>query len=232
MSPVDPMQRIQYVTKHYQTLQGLRFIPIGFAMLICALIWMMSPSLLSLSLFGIEIAFLVGFVLYWRIATYYKRAFGWVQPQPAGPISRRVRVVFVAILGIFVMLSIVAPFTPLRGLLFLLRAPHVTALRLIASIAGGIGGVAMLFTYWIMGDLHYRPYWGVIAIVLIIISFALLLPIPALAAFYEPNRWWAVLATVFFLPWSIATIVGGVLDHRLLTRSLGPLPEEKRAGTF
>jgi hypothetical protein len=74
------VERIRFVTQHFNDLQGLRMVPVGL-LLICQ---GLTSFFLSWPLVLLELTITVGsFFLIFRARSYY-RTFGEVEPQPAG----------------------------------------------------------------------------------------------------------------------------------------------------
>jgi len=147
---------------------------------------------------GVVIAcFALALVGFWRITIWYRGHYGRVEQTPR---QRRLG----RIIGGTGALAFLLPFE----------------IDIVAANGGSVPVNLMLFTLslWIVGYWFYigRPFWHypLIAGAGIVLGFLSIAGIP-------PNTfaWHLREATLYF---ALATIVGGVIDHVILTRSLSP----------
>lgn len=215
------LQRIQFVTTYYGWLQGLRFVPFGLVYLGFAA-WLALPPLegadakarLGVALLVQLGGLLLATGLYAWVGAYYRRRFGEVKVSAATR-QRMLRAV-----GMSAGVALVA------GLLVgLLRGSgHLTAVPLSGLL---LASALALVWYWHWSGRFARHYLGVAA------GFALLAALHAV----EANPVYALLRALPFTSdgrgvavtlvgtWGLAIVVMGVLDHRLLARTLGYEPE-------
>ncbi|MFL6194232.1 MAG: hypothetical protein ACJ75H_08680 [Thermoanaerobaculia bacterium] len=107
---IRDLDRIRFVTRHYNDLQGLRsWVPLGLVLLGLA-----SPPLLRAVL-------ILGALLLWLGATrYYKETFGAVLPPPMDPVAETYPVSVFTPAGPAPRLQIVRPVTPLARHFFVI----------------------------------------------------------------------------------------------------------------
>lgn len=219
----EQLRRIQFVTTYYSWLQGLRFIPLGLLGLGLA-VWMSlfpqepvqpkthRPEVLLVVLGGLALSG----SLYAVLGAYYRRRFGVVQATPLTR-QRMVRAIVVSLviglaLGALARLSRLGP-GPSKGVLF------VTLL---------LCGLGIIWYWHWTGRVvhHYLP----VAAGFVGLSLLELLganPVCALLQrlpFTTDSRCAGVTLSS---AWGLSVIVLGVLDHRLLVRTLGTPPESE-----
>lgn len=208
------LERIRYVAANYGRLQGLRKVPLGLvilslvALLLVALAWPVEEDLIVpvgyavLVLAAILAVFLGAFLLYFRISGYYERRYGLVRQRFSRvPLRRKA----------------------LYWMMFV-------AVALGGSLALLLLGAAMLAAYW--PERRFRAHYVVMAalivgiglahmvcVVVYLTNGAWLWPVGEFAGLARNYAWTAL--GLYFL-------VGGVLDHQLLVRSMKDLPEEER----
>lgn len=209
--PAPDLTRIQSVTANYRQLQGLRWLPLGVALLLATPLyagWQFAPGGVLLALWLLPLA--LGLALHRLVAAYYARTFGWVQPLSRPSLQRGEEIVLWAVLLASLPLS-----QRMGGTGVLLVAVSVVACGL------------MVLPLRHAGSLRLRRHWPLLALLLAGATLALVLPLAPL----HPERW--SLYTPFAL-WvatlSLCLIIGGVLDDRLLRRSLAAAAEDGHAG--
>jgi flagellar biosynthesis protein FliQ len=215
------LQRIQFVTTYYGWLQGLRFVPFGLVQLAFAA-WLALPppegtdaqGRYGVGLLVMQGAMLLATGLYALVGVYYRRRFGDVR------VSASTRQRMHRALGVSVVVGLVA------GLLvaFIRKSTQLTEPPLSAIL---VLSALSLVWYWHWSGRVARHYLGVAA------GFALL----ALLHAVEANPVYALLRALPFTTdtraggvtlagsWGLAVVAMGVLDHRLLARTLGNEPE-------
>ena len=190
------LQQIAWVTRHYDHLQGLRQLPFGFMFLLIAIdksgLWPWFSIWQPLS--GLA-AVGLGVVGYWWIGQYYARTLGQVQPLPHS--KWRMGVAAVVFLGLFY----------LAGTAEIARDWPFSASGLVIS-----GGLVVY--YWQNG--RYRPHYLILAVFMAVVS---LLPLTGLLAVEQVHLLGpdAVIGALLF---ALISIVGGLVDHWLLIRTL------------
>lgn len=198
------LTRMRYITRNYGAMQGLRLVPWGVAVLVATPLyggWHFTQSGLWLALWLLPFA--VGLGLYGLVGVYYARTFGRVRPAHRLTIGQRA--------ALWVALVVVAFLLP-RGV-----SPH-----LMLAVFSVAAVVATALQLWRTDGLPSRAHWVVLVALLAAVNLPLLLPLPLL----RPERWSAyTLLALWLASWSLCLIVGGLLDHRLLVRTLAPAPE-------
>jgi MFS family permease len=205
------LERVRYVAANYERLQGLRKLPIGVllvslvAALVLARAWTpedaVVPAVYVYVVLGLIVMFFVGaFFLYYSISAYYERKYGSVEHFRRVPLRRK-----------------------------LLSGALVLAVILSTSFGLLLLGVAALIVYW--SERHFRSHYVIMAALMIgygtfhmLALIAGLTIIPGLWTvawkLYELGRLITLTTVGLYL------IVGGILDHRLLVRTMKRLPEE------
>lgn len=193
------LTRIQKITSNYFFWQGLRLVPFGFLFLIGAA-GFVEPPLWPYTILPSEVVLLVAVILayvaFQALGTYYTRVFGSVTDL-AGVHSRR-EVVKWWIVYPIMGLSLIAD--------WFLKWP--------IFLSGLTWGAALVAYWWSTGQ--GRKHYLVAALVL----FALT-PLPAFSI-VAPGR---PIFALFHAVVGVIYLVGGLLDHRELSRILGPIEE-------
>ncbi|HRQ41734.1 MAG TPA: hypothetical protein PLD25_27755 [Chloroflexota bacterium] len=193
---IQELQQITWVTRHYDHLQGLRQLPFGFMFLLIAIdkagVWPWFSIWQPLT--GL-VAVGLGITGYWWIGRIYARTLGQVQQLPGQ--GKRMGLFVVVFLGLFFI----------AGSVEIARNWPFSASGLV--IAGGL-----VVYYWQNG--RYRPHYLILAAFM---AFVSLLPLTGLLAveqvyLFGPD---AVIGALLF---SLITVVGGLVDHWLLMRTL------------
>lgn len=194
------VKRIQQVTANYFLWQGLRFIPFGLLFLLGAIGFLEQP-LWPYTVLPSEgvllIATLLAFVAFQGIGTYYERTFGRVQGAPG--IHRRRNLVKWWVVYPAVGVSLILDWM-LQGPLF---------------FSGIVWAVAVLAYWWSTGRgrMHYLVAVTVLACFTFFPAFHLVAPgKPIFVLFY------AIVGVTF--------ILGGLLDHRELTKFFASIQEQ------
>lgn len=222
------LQRIQFVTTYYPWLQGLRFVPFGLVQLGFAA-WLALPepegvdskARLGVGLLTMQGGMLVATALYALVGRYYRQRFGEVR------VSATTRQRMHQAIGVSVVVGLVV------GLLTALIRGGAWTQPVELPLAGLLVVSALgVVWYWHWSGRVARHYLGVAA------GFAAVAGLHAL----EANPVYALLRTLPFTSdaragavtlvgtWGLAVVVMGVMDHRLLARTLGQEPEPE-AGT-
>ncbi|GAC1399908.1 MAG: hypothetical protein NVSMB65_17850 [Chloroflexota bacterium] len=190
--------QIRYVTEHYRQLQGLRLVPFGAALLLAAPLyggWHATQSGVLLALWLLPLA--VGIGLSTLVSAYYARTFGRVQHVRRRLWTRRQE----AALWVVLLGAIVAT-----------RPAGSPRLLLAAFTVVVIGG--LFFTLRRSGGVRPRRHWAVLAGLLALVNLPLLVLLP-----HAPWIDYTLLG-IWTGSLSVCLIVGGLLDHRLLMRTL------------
>jgi hypothetical protein len=217
------LQRIQFVTTYYGWVQGLRFVPFGLMNLAFAA-WLALPwpeGVDEKGRMGVALlAHMGGMLLATGLAAltgvYYRRRFGEVQVSAAT--RQRMQRALMISAGVGLVAGLLTA--------LLRKATHITELPLSGLLLAS--ALAMVW-YWHWSGRFARHYLGVAA------GFALLAALHAV----EANPVYALLRTLSFTSnsrgaavtligtWGLAIVVMGVMDHRLLARTLGYEPESE-----
>lgn len=211
----EHLRRIQLVTRYYDWLQGLRFLPLGLLLLGMAG-WAMAqpgdsarPPRVGLAVLGAAMG--VGFLLYAVVGAYYRRRFGDVRPSAATKQTRRRMVLTFALAALVVAQVLVL----VRG-----RGSGPA----MGATVGLALGAASLWAYWAwMGRFvrHYPPVAGAMLLAAGLHQLGLN-PLCALLHAGTASPDWRCDMATFHLVWGLAIVVMSVLDHRLLVRTLRP----------
>ena len=219
------LQRIQFVTTYYDWLQGLRFVPFGVVQLLFAA-WLSVPrpegadakGYFAVALLANLGGMLVATGLYGLLGGYYRQRFGEVRRSAVTHQRMQRAIGLSAALGLFAGLltamlraSTSASGLPLTEFLFLSAASIVGYWYWSGRVASHYLGVAGLFA--LLAGLHAVDASPV---------YALLRTLP----FTTDSHGAAVTLAG---TWGLAVILMGVMDHRLLARTLGHEPEAETA---
>lgn len=215
------LQRIRFVTTYYDWLQGLRFVPFGLVLLGFAA-WMALPRAqgvgthehMAVAMVWTMGGLLLATVLYPLVGVYYRRRFGVVRRSSRTQVRMHKALVMSTLVGLVAgVLAVVIRRTAHLGEMPLSSFLFCSALSLV--------------WYWHWSGRVARHYLGVAT------GFALLAVLHAVGAspvyallqalpFTTHDEGMAVTLTG---SWGLAVVVMGVLDHRLLARTLGHEPE-------
>ncbi len=211
------LRRIQYVTRHYQELQGLRYVPFAIA-------GTAAPLLLAGGLLagGGLVEAVVGIVILGAsiglgplITSYYARTYGRVTPSHGA--ARWLAV------GIATAVA--------TGLLFdtLWQLSPDQSGRLFVEILTLVAAVVLLVGFGWGERLLLRPYWAVMGAALLLFNLVLLFLAPGSlpAPFGVTGHNALTLLLLYLMPLCLALAIGGVLDHLLLVRTFAPRQEDQ-----
>ncbi len=206
---VQDLKRIRYVTENYERLQGLRAVAMGIVLVLFG--------------GGLSVSFLMGFVgsrtfqtFLWGVCvlatlllpiwaeSYYGRRFGRVRSRWTG-LSRY------DVMGMLLVLAFA------WGLLAAIEFYGEGMERFMSSVAPGayFGGL-IVYAWWPKRS-SLTAYWPILAVLVVGAG-------PLLSLAGQISGWQLILPMIAVL--GIASIVGGFLDHLLLTRTMKSLPEE------
>ena len=187
---MENLTRIRYITRNFDTLQGLKMVPFGLYFLATGAGWLGEQGDLSLSL----PAFALTILAYWLISRYYTRNFGRVYPERSNIVNN-------------ILL-------PLVVILILWIAAAVDYwMRLPVSIFGLTLAIT-LFGWWWLQDQRTRVHYAVMSGLIALISLAPLSGIGEGWSIIQPPR------TLFNLLVGVIFVIGGILDHLILVNSL------------
>lgn len=190
MDDAKRLERIHHLTANYFFWQGLRFVPMGIALLLFAFViqW---PAPVFVRKVVIVLTLVAGLVLSSMLGRYYKRSFGSVQGIPGQHARRDVVKWLIVYPLLFLSLAIDGLW---KGPVF---------------VTGPIWGAATLAYWWSTGRgrLHYIP-------VALVLSATAFLPTLGVVPRGAPmlNLFIGLLGGVY--------IVAGLLDHFELVRLL------------
>ncbi|MCP3140637.1 hypothetical protein [Pyxidicoccus xibeiensis] len=211
----EQLRRIQLVTRYYDWLQGLRFLPIGLMLLVMA-VFLASLPLEGgrpprLSLTVLEVGGPVALVLYFVLGWYYRRRFGDVKPSAATLQTRRRMMWTFVLAGLVLSQGVVLALGRKSG------EPMPVTLALVLA-AGS------LVAYWAwMG--RFVPHYPPIAGGMLLLAGVHGLGFNPLCTLLHPGSsaldWRCEMAT-FHAVWGLVIVALSVLDHRLLVRTLRP----------
>jgi hypothetical protein len=217
------LQRIQFVTTYYDWVQGLRFVPLGLVQLGFAA-WLALPTpegtdakgRLGVAMLVMLGASLLALGCYALLGAYYRRRFGEVRRSATTNQRMQRAIGMSAVAGLVVGLLVAA----IRKSA---QAPAAEPPVLLILVVSALS----LVWYWQWSGRVARHYLGVAG------AFGALAVLHAVDA----NPVYALLRTLPFTSdaraaavtltgmWGLAVVVMGVLDHRLLVRTLGHEPE-------
>jgi len=211
----ERLQRIQFVTRYYDWLQGLRFLPFGVLMAGFAL-WLAllpleggTPATLGAIALGVGLVATLG--LYPLVGGYYQRRFGEVRSSQAMKQTRLRLTLLFAVAGMALAFGLVA--LGLRGV-----GPGFSMSWALAISA------AALVAYWAaIGRFvpHYPPIAGAMLLVALLHALGLNPLCDWLHVGDAASTVRCDLVT-FHAAWGVALMVLALLDHRLLVRTLSP----------
>lgn len=192
--------RVRQITAHYDLLQGLRLLPVGGFLVAFALAYSGWWPHWELDAHPAPAVAAGGtaLLLNYGLAAWYRRRFGTVTCRPR---STRWHLLYAGALGVFA-LAMVAEHR---------FAPPV-------SVFGLTAAALTLLYWWVLGA--FQTHYLVLAALLAALSLG---PVPALAgALFPASGSPRVTAVAALL--GLLYCVGGLYDHRLLVRALGPPP--------
>lgn len=202
----DPRRAAQ-ITSRFRELQGLKQVPIGVAVLVSAAAIFFMPlgavetrrSDVSVLLVGVAVmvlAFALGVIAMRKIASWYVRKFGSVVPT-----KRQQRLN--AILGVIGVVAVLIQFN-------------------IESVAANNGQnvpvnlLDLTFALWFLAYWFYLGRTSYHYLVAAVIGFAL--GVLSIAGVPPGTFAWHLREALVYI--GVVTIIGGVIDHRILTRAL------------
>ena len=217
------LDRVRYVTRNYEKLQGLKAVPFG--LLILLVFWGVFPladlllrgsglskekisSIADLVSAGLMIVILLlTSVFYLGARDYYRKRYGTVSSLAVLPSVRR------KILGVAVFLLVVDAFgVPIPDGL-----PQVSVIPLVF-------GAALLAAYW--PERRFRAQYLILAVLFMGLAFIPLLVIDTIPA----NKAWALDSVLAWNVLGLYCVIGGVFDHLLLIRTFKSTPGEDNGG--
>ncbi len=213
---MSELRRIQFVTRFFPYLQGLRLLPIGLGLLVLAAwaAWRGSPGAVTLLRPERLPVLLLGALpilgLYGLLGIYYRNTYGMVR-QPWTTRRRVLRAMLtVSLLGM------------VMGILERSSAGTPAPMGLFLGLLG------LSFTWcWVRSSFVAHHYF--------VTGVAVMIFAPAHPLGYPPVG--ALLQTLpftsdahcpevtLFSTWGMALIMLGLLDHRMLVRSMRPIPD-------
>lgn len=207
------LERVRYVTAHYEDLQGLVWVPFGVLLAVAGLLigvgftpeaqTRLAGDLLALGGGAIVIGLIVSRLL---IERHYQRRFGRVMQIESAFFRRWQTYLLVAL--------------PLLAVMFALQfvvlgEPEFSLFGFFSALGAGEAA-----SWWY--DRRFRGQWLVTGAVLASCGAAGFAYELARAGPIEPTAYMPLLFALL----SVHLLVGGVLDHRLLTRTMKDVPEE------
>jgi hypothetical protein len=208
------LRRVQYVTRHYRELQGLRYVPFAIAGMSAALLAGGLPAGGGLVEAAAGIVILgASFGLGPLIASYYTRTYGRVTPSHGAARGRAAGIATVVAIGLL--------FVTLRQL-----SPDQSG-RLFVEILTLAFAVVLLVGFGWGERLLLRPYWAVMGAALLLFNLVLLFLAPGSLSAPFGVTGLNALTLLYLAPLALALAIGGVLDHLLLLRTFAPRQEDQ-----
>ena len=214
-SAIPSPARARHLTRHFDSLQGLAQLPIGALFLGMLLLsaWLPPtprafPRGAALATLEAELAailvsgFVVAVLLSWSIRARYRRSFGTVAPRP----GHRTWVVLVTVPLAFAVAY------PLKADLEAWLATGRTLPLNLSDLA--LAGLLVLYWWYTSRTLHHY---------LVLAGLAFLLGLASLVGLTPATLAWHLRELLLLI--ATACIVGGILDHRALTRTMPKPPE-------
>lgn len=209
---VRDLERVRYVTENYEDLQGLARVPVGLLVLAVWGFFLISNFEISSKFVAdvvITLSLLIGGVmilLFFRIKGYYRRRYGRVRVIPNVFKKRRVYSGVIAL-----VVSLLASYLALwMGVMENLDPFPFILLGL---------GIMEVIDRW--PERRFRPHHFVVGVLMALSGLILWLLV--LSDRQYPDALVLHLLTALFV---LSLVVGGILDHLLLVRTMKSLPEE------
>ncbi|AEI68637.1 hypothetical protein [Corallococcus macrosporus] len=215
----ERLQRIQFVTRYYDWLQGLRFLPFGVLLAGFALWLALLPpdggTPAAVGAIALAVGMVATLVLYPLAGGYYQRRFGEVRPSAVMKQTRLRLTVLFAVVGLALASGLVALGFDGAGTGF--------------PVSGALAvSAAALLAYWAaIGRFvpHYPPIAGAMLLVAALHALGLNPLCGWLHAGDAASTIRCDLVT-FHAAWGVALTALAVLDHRLLVQALSPAPAD------
>lgn len=209
------LQRIEYVTRHFAELQGLRILPFALY-LVAGALYDATWGYRSHATIGMTVLWLTALaagVAYLRLGDYYRREFGQVQPRVEPGKQRVSMALFVAFLLLNFALAAADRATG-QSYHTQIMIAWWAALALLLLALWGLSGSRLgwprRFSLWPIVILLATGLWS--------------LPgSPSQQACY-PNGFNSCVAIDLLV--ALLVVAGGLYNHRLLVQSVQPLPLE------
>lgn len=197
MTNVTDLKQIQRITRNFEYLQGLRQVPFAILFLVIA-IWRAGWWPWFDKWHPISSFLLLGIIIFasWRIGKYYERSFGKVKKLNS---SQRNEIIG----GLFVV----------GGIFFVGWLEQLWRWPISGT---GLFIATLLFAYFVMTD-RFRIHFLIMAIVLALLS---LLPLANFLS-VEQLSFWSPFGTIGVAILGLLWLIGGLMDHWYLIRSLG-----------
>jgi hypothetical protein len=199
------LDRIQFVTRHFRALQGLRVVPIAVFMIVVALLPPTPWGVLAMLVVALTLIAPMGWPPLRRwMSSYYADRFGAVEPMPVNPVGPRAQ----RVIAIGALLAFVGAMFLLFGGNKLLHLPEVSRLPSPYLILGGV----FLCIWLLRGARPIQVHYLLVGSLLIWLG----------AAGRGSDRMLARLPGVApqDLAMGAALTIVGLLDHLLLVRTM------------
>ena len=202
---MEDVERVRYVTRNFEQLQGLRYAPYGLAMVLfgfMSFLWFAPSS----GFFDVRLVddlvfaglLVVAMVLHHQVSVYYGRRFGHVRRRSWGEKTRLTFVFWIVIAAVFV-LSFFRDWFGQIGL---------------SLLAGAAVAAFVLGDLWVERH-RLTAYWAFLAVLAVGVCF-----LPVFGVF-EGRAFPLVAVSLGGI-----LLLGSLLDHLLLVRTLKPMPRE------
>ena len=202
------LERVRYVTGNFERLQGLRYVPFALALMLWGVatwLWFEEPSgFFEVQPLANVVFFLVVFMpclLVKPIERYYERRFGRVRQRRRRPSGWWGTLLLAAAL-------VVATVVGLPALRDDLGQP------VLGAICGLFAAAFVLYNWWPVRS-RFTIYWPTLAILVVGVC-----SLPVASVFVGE------MFSLLMAPLGLIFLVGFVLDHLLLVRTLKAVPED------
>lgn len=201
------LQRIRYVTKNFERLKGLRYVPFVLALVLWGFVtwlWFEEPS----GFFDVQLlrngVFLLVFLVPWLfvrpIERYYEHHFGLVRQRRWKPSGRGTLLLAAAL-----VVAIVVGLPALRDDL---------GQPVLGIVSGLFAATLILYNWWPLRS-KFTIHWPILAALAIVVC-----SLPLADIFIGE------MFSLLMAPLGVVFLVGFVLDHLLLVRTLKVVPED------
>jgi hypothetical protein len=204
---VTTAEQARRIVGHFDALQGLRLVPLGIALLCMGAAEAAFPlnrdgvrahlSILLWLLAGVVVAFALAILICTRISAWYRRQYGSVEPTAH---QRRMA----GLIGGFATLLIALPLNVEGALRGYFDEGWPVNISLLALSLG-------IVAYWWYLGRYARHY-------LVLAGVGLALGLASIAGLPPPTWAWHLRETTIYF--ALASIIAGLLDHRMLSRNL------------
>ena len=215
---VRDLERVRYVTENYEDLQGLTRVPAGLMVLFVYVFVVVTNFEITTKLVAdvvLTLALLVGVLLivgFFGIRRYYRNRYGRVRVVPRVFRRRRAYGGLVTLVAMLVT-SYLA-----------LWVYEIQNFELYPFLFIGLGAMEVADRW---PELRFRPHYFVLGSLMVLFGLILLV-LMFQGNQYSETLFLHLLMSIFVLQ----LVVGGILDHLLLVRTMKRLPEDTSNAVF